>query len=368
VPRGTGQPAALAPAPGPAGPGGHGDPDDPDDLPLGGLPLPSMAAAHRTRISTHIWPPKAARGDFARAQAEVWDQLARKPEVEVKWLLWLIFPRCILAAGRGPRQGDAYALARSVRARLQHWQAREYSQLWAEAVESTLPPGPAAGRRRRAPPPPEKTQEERNVERATTLAQQGQPGRGLQALSSAGMAEADRDTVSEMKKKHPAAAGPVTFRPDPAAAVPQLTFTAAKVLKAALSFRRGSAPGPTGLRPEHLRVVLKGLSPALAERALTALTKLTALLLHPLVLLIEAEVPDLNLNAWFYDDGVQAGTLEELKQVVDILVREGPARGLFLSTAATVRAPDQPKSCPGRAVEYLCNHRRVFLPQYDMHI
>ncbi len=422
----------------------------------------------------------------------------------MRWLLWLIFPRCILAAGRGPRQGDAYALARSVKARLQRWQAGEYSQLWAEAVQLTLPPVPAAGRNRRAPPPPVRTQEERNVERATTLAQQGQYARGLQALGSAGMAEADRETTEEMRRKHPAAAGPVTFRPDPAAAVPQLKFTPDKVLKAALSFRRGSAPGPSGLRPEHLRVVLKGLSPALAGRALTSLTKvvnlmaaggvpsgvapylcgarlhaakkkgvgirpiavgnllrrlvgklvssaladkaaaylsphqlgvgirggceaivhavrqlvtgcgeekhvmqvdlinafnlgdrgtalqevqqhlpemlqwvltsygydsvllfgeediiistrgfhqgdpvaglLFALLLQPIVLLIQAEVPGLDLNSWFYDDGVLVGTLEELQQVADILMREGPARGLFLSTAATVRAPDQPKS------------------------
>ena len=36
--------------------------------------------------------------------------------------------------------------------------------------------------------------------------------------------------------------------------------------------------------------------------------------------------------------------MEELKKVVDILVEEGPARGLILSTAATVAAPASPKT------------------------
>ena len=38
------------------------------------------------------------------------------------------------------------------------------------------------------------------------------------------------------------------------------------------------------------------------------------------------------------------GTLEELKEVTDILLQEGPARGLTLSTAATVKAPGRPKT------------------------
>ena len=48
--------------------------------------------------------------------------------------------------------------------------------------------------------------------------------------------------------------------------------------------------------------------------------------LQPVVECIEDEVPDLDLNAWLYDDGTVVGTKEELQQVVDILTREGPPR------------------------------------------
>ena len=69
-----------------------------------------------------------------------------------------------------------------------------------------------------------------------------------------------------------------------------------------------------------------------------------ALVLHPLILQIKEQVPTLDLNAWYLDDGTLVGTAPELSQVVDIMVREGPARGLILSTAHTTRAPSLPKT------------------------
>ena len=55
-------------------------------------------------------------------------------------------------------------------------------------------------------------------------------------------------------------------------------------------------------------------------------------------------MPELALNAWYLDDGTLLGRVEQLRQVMDILVDEGPARGLILSTAATVTAPAPPKT------------------------
>ena len=76
---------------------------------------------------------------------------------------------------------------------------------------------------------------------------------------------------------------------------------------------------------------------------------LFSLLLHPIVEKIETEVPDLKVNAWYLDDGTQVGSRSQLQKVVDILEKEGPVRGLHLSTSATVQHPDRPKStvwCP----------------------
>ena len=80
---------------------------------------------------------------------------------------------------------------------------------------------------------------------------------------------------------------------------------------------------------------------------------LFALNLQPVIEIIEEEVPDLEVDAWFLNDGEQVGTLDHLQRVVDILLREGPPLGLILSTSATVTAPACPKTtlwCPSDRV------------------
>ena len=62
--------------------------------------------------------------------------------------------------------------------------------------------------------------------------------------------------------------------------------------------------------------------------------------LQPIIETITTEVPGLKVNAWYLDDG----TLADLQKAVDIILREGPARGLHLSTANTVLPPLLPKS------------------------
>ena len=71
---------------------------------------------------------------------------------------------------------------------------------------------------------------------------------------------------------------------------------------------------------------------------------LFSLVLHPIVLMIKQQVPSLDLNVWYLDDGTLVGTVLELRRVVDIIVSEGPPKGLILSTAGTVRAPSLPKT------------------------
>ena len=66
--------------------------------------------------------------------------------------------------------------------------------------------------------------------------------------------------------------------------------------------------------------------------------------LQPVVDMIKQEVPDLKLQVWYLDDGTIIGKKEDLQKAVDIILREGPARGLFLSTANTVHPPLLPKS------------------------
>ena len=70
---------------------------------------------------------------------------------------------------------------------------------------------------------------------------------------------------------------------------------------------------------------------------------LFALTLQPIILKILDEVPSLKTNSWFLDDGILAGTREELVKAVRILLEEGPAHGLQLSTEHVVPYPGTSK-------------------------
>ena len=138
-------------------------------------------------------------------------------------------------------------------------------------MELTRRVPPKQGGKRKKRQEDEESQAKRNAERATVLAQDGQYTKALQALTSVGMAPPDRANLATMKEKHPRA----TSAPPPAPTtdLPQLSFSQVEVEKAMRRFRRGSAPGPSGLRPEHLKVSLQS-APGRRERALASLTRL----------------------------------------------------------------------------------------------
>ena len=52
-----------------------------------------------------------------------------------------------------------------------------------------------------------------------------------------------------------------------------MTFSKEQVTKAIKSFRRGSAPGPDGLRAEHLKIAIKSAPPNRTDKATDAITK-----------------------------------------------------------------------------------------------
>ena len=241
-----------------------------EELPPTPPDLPTLEVSHRTYIPTHQYPPRSTRGEYSRVLATLWSRLAGNPESVTCWILHFIFQKVILPARRGMPQGDSCSQAKMVRDRLRRLRAGEYGKLWEEAVGLSKVPK-KVGRGRKAVT--EKTQEERNAERAVKLVQEGQYSRGLAALVSAGLAENSRATEEEMRRKHPQSQHPSTFkRTQPEVA--QIVFSQKEVQDAVSSFRRGSAPGPSGVRPEHLKVAVKNSPPNRADQALGALTRL----------------------------------------------------------------------------------------------
>ena len=259
--------------------GGGGDPVEEGGeaeaegvLPDGAADLPTLEEAHCTYIPTHKWPPKAVRSEFTRVVTSLWQQVAEIPgDVKLRVKL-LIFCKCVLPAGQGPNATDPSSLVDLIRERLRRWQNRECGALWREAVEKQRS-RPRGRRRKRSEI---LNQEQKNVKRCATKASEGQFTKAIQSLTSLGMAEYNEASIKEMQDKHPPAPRPLP--PSPSTETPQRTFTSLEVVKAALSFRKGTAAGPSGLRPEHLQVALKCTPATLAERAQSALLKLVLVL------------------------------------------------------------------------------------------
>ena len=79
-----------------------------------------------------------------------------------------------------------------------------------------------------------------------------------------------------MRDKHPQATVPELI--PPADAQP-LKLASDQMQKSLRSFKKGSAPGPSGLRAEHLKASVKFGSPSGQDRVITSLVKFGNLLL-----------------------------------------------------------------------------------------
>ena len=204
------------------------------------------------------------------------DELASttaNPDSVAQWTRLMLLPRAILSAhccrGR-PEEGTSQATL--VKDRIKRWIAGDIDGLWRESKGVAVR---GRGRKKKGTTTPP-TQEQLNARRANKLIAEGQYGRAAQALTSNGVATVSADSFQEMRAKHPQRAVP-NLQPDPSA-VP-LVLHRDKVAKSVRGFKKGSAPGTSGLRAEHLKVAINCGSPVQDEKTVTALTKFCNLLL-----------------------------------------------------------------------------------------
>ena len=193
--------------------------------------LPSLTEVHRTYVPTVTWVPKGARPEFTRVFTSQCNRVAYNPDNISAWILQLMFAKSILPAVKHRPDTNQ---AKTVKERLERWRRGEYRALWEEAVTMTK----LKGRSRKKGQEQQLSQEEKNAQRATRLAQQGEYTRACQALVSAGLADQTPSTIRDMKAKHPSPQTPTTFQTQDN--TPQLTFTKEQVTKAIKSFKRGS--------------------------------------------------------------------------------------------------------------------------------
>ena len=187
--------------------------------------------------------------------------------------------------------------------------------------------------------------------------------------SSDGLARRSEETVRALRLKHPPAPRDLMMPepPDNSLIVPVVSEE--DVRKAINSFRPGSAGGPDGLRPGHLKTLLSHSSAEAGVNLLTTLTDFVNAILR-------GEVPDFAVSTFFgatlcaltkKDGGIRpiavGNTLRRLAAKVG-------ARPLSHSLGSELRPVQLGYSTKGgceaaahSARRYLrdCNHRRVFL-------
>ena len=214
----AGRAAAARKAPRPAGP------HLPDFHAM--MAADSPVLRHVPHAARHLWGQVLMR---ALATASHHNDSA-------SWRELLMLPRCVLnAPPRGGRRHHKAAAAYTLD-RLQQWLQGERQSLWESRTCS-------AHRRRTGPPSAE---DRRTL--ATSLAREGFDRKACTALLSAGLCPQTPRTVQALRELHPAQAPPVVGR-------------------ALRSFPADTAPGPSGLRVQHLReACAAGVSDALLQQ------------------------------------------------------------------------------------------------------
>ena len=238
----------------------------------GHLTLPHLDSILSVRWPTLQHIPKGARDDWADLLRATVAEICTDPSDVSAWSKFFMLPRCVLASpARGGRSHWRSTMTQ-VKARIRRWRKGEYTTLWEELISVSR--GQHNHRKRFKPTTPEKLRKT-NASRAKTAVGEGLYRKAIQALTSGGLAPNTPEVVTELLAKHPQSPLPTT----PAAPAPlPPDISEGNVFKALTSFPNGSAPGPSGLRANHLKEAVKCPSPERGAQILRALSSLVNLL------------------------------------------------------------------------------------------
>ena len=176
--------------------------------------------------------------------------------------------KCVLASPAAGHRLRWREILNLVNSRIRRWMDGDLVALWSEAVAG----GQSLSRRALSS---SSSQRNYNIRRAKQAVQDGQYSKAIKALTSDGLATPSAEVLQEMLTKHPQSAPP-SLPPGPVP--PPTTVTESVVWRGIQSFPKGSAPGPSGLRPSHLREAVGCPSPDQASLMLASLTRFINLL------------------------------------------------------------------------------------------
>jgi len=213
----------------------------------------------RTHVPTLRDVPKCIRGPFTRilsstivALADEYRRSAPRLElIEALWKAFVLIPRLLLhPVGRWGREG-----CEALEHRIAAWDAGQYQLLLEQSLLHS------SVRHRRA----QGNSTEHALKQASTLVEQGQLSKAALILTSNGVAPGTPDTLAQLRdpqKRPPALTEPLPAEVLSYEARHPLRLDKSKLLANLRSTKRGSAPGPSGARLEHLKPLLEDEGPS----------------------------------------------------------------------------------------------------------
>eukprot|EP00662_Eupelagonemidae_sp_cell21_P008431 gene8430-biopygen11779 len=178
------------------------------------------------------------------------------------WVELIMMPKAVLC--RPPRAGKKHKRESQlfIRHRLERWLEGSHArlQLW----EDISKPRRTANRKNDSNP------KEKQQKRAIALTQEGRYHDALRTLTAPAAVECTEKNVRILESKHPAPSRPPLREEEPP--IPPTTkFPCEEVCKNIRAFPKGSAGGPCGLRPQHLKDAIRPTLTACAAEPVAAL-------------------------------------------------------------------------------------------------
>ena len=149
--------------------------------------------------------------------------------------------------------------------RLRNWQSGDLVSLWEEARADAKQVSSSVFQLQQQPD----YINQRNARKALSLAREGQYGKAMRILGSAGCAPNDDiSALDDLRQRHPTHDLPHWSDNVP----PPLVVDSTAVIATLQAFPRGSSPGGSKLRPQHLLDAICGTSSPFAGHCLDQLT------------------------------------------------------------------------------------------------
>ncbi len=231
--------------------------DGVDQLPWPLLDSVDVARAFRSKVTTIREVPRACRGPYRAILAWVLRSIQESAgDAHTRaWKLWLLLPRMLLRSRSDQERERGGSGATSGRACLRQRFEDFWAGRWTALLHAAASPG--GGFPQRSAPPTSADEEERRKMAAEWLVSLGEISRAAKRLCGASLADNVVPTWEQLCAQRP----PVPLSPLPSdvvdfAPATPLTLDRRAFAANVRSAPRGSAPGRSGHRYEHLKILL----------------------------------------------------------------------------------------------------------------